>query len=74
LQVKAGDTVAAGTVLGRVGNSGNTSEPHVHYHVMDGPDMKSAEGLPVRFYSIVVDGVVVPWAVLNRGSFVGPAP
>jgi hypothetical protein len=69
IRVKVGDTVETQTVLGLVGNSGNTTEPHIHYHVMDGPDMETAEGLPVRFYSIVVDGEIVSWVEPTRGDF-----
>ena len=29
-----GDSVAAGQALGRVGNSGNSSEPHLHIHAV----------------------------------------
>jgi hypothetical protein len=70
LRVKVGDTVDSNTVLGLVGNSGNTTEPHIHYHLQDGPDIKTAEGLPVRFKEIVVDGKRVPWAELVRGETV----
>ena len=35
--VRAGDRVRAGAPLGRVGNSGNSSEPHLHIHVQDAP-------------------------------------
>jgi hypothetical protein len=70
IRVKVGDTVETQTVLGLVGNSGNTTEPHIHYHVMDGPDMETAEGLPVRFYSIVVDGEIVSWVEPTRGDFI----
>ncbi|HEX5133452.1 MAG TPA: M23 family metallopeptidase [Candidatus Krumholzibacteria bacterium] len=68
LRVQVGDRVDSSTVLGLVGNSGNTTEPHIHYHVMDGPDMATAEGLPVRFKEIVIDGETVPWAELVRGQ------
>jgi hypothetical protein len=35
--VQEGDHVGRGQVLGRLGNSGNTSAPHLHFHVMDAP-------------------------------------
>ena len=70
LRVGVGDAVDSNTVLGLVGNSGNTTEPHIHYHLQDGPDMATAEGLPVRFKEVVVDGKVVPWAELVRGQMV----
>lgn len=53
LQVAAGDVVAAGHVLARCGNSGNTSEPHLHiHHQRQDPavtPMNLAEGLPLDF-------------------------
>ncbi len=53
LQVTAGDVVAAGQMLARCGNSGNTSEPHIHiHHQRQDPavtPMNLAEGLPLYF-------------------------
>ncbi|MFI5723838.1 M23 family metallopeptidase [Streptomyces cyaneofuscatus] len=54
LQVKAGDTVRAGQLLGRVGNSGNTTEPHLHFQLMDGPDPDSARGIPFTWRGVGV--------------------
>jgi len=49
VQVKAGDRVVQGQVLGRLGNSGATTGPHLHYHLMDGPKILLSDGLPARF-------------------------
>jgi hypothetical protein len=46
VRVKTGDVVKAGQVLGLVGNSGNTSAPHLHFHVMDRPSALGSNGLP----------------------------
>ncbi|MEW2067277.1 M23 family metallopeptidase [Streptomyces sp. NPDC007346] len=54
LQVKAGDTVRAGQQIARVGNSGNTTEPHLHFHLMDGPDPDSARGVPFTWRGVGV--------------------
>jgi len=44
--VHAGEKVRAGQVIGRVGTSGNSSEPHLHFHVVDGPSSLASNGLP----------------------------
>lgn len=49
IQVAEGERVAAGEELGRCGNSGNSTQPHVHVQVMDSPDPFSARGLPLAF-------------------------
>src|SRR5213595_2080186 len=46
LRVKPGDEVKKGAVLGKLGNTGNTSAPHLHFHVMDRPSPLASEGLP----------------------------
>ncbi|WP_101258818.1 M23 family metallopeptidase [Streptomyces barkulensis] len=45
LKVAVGDRVTAGRPLAECGNSGNSSEPHLHFQLMDGPDIASARGL-----------------------------
>lgn len=49
--VQAGDRVATGQPVGRVGNSGNTSEPHLHIHAVpaDAADVLDAPGVPLVF-------------------------
>ena len=62
LRVKPGDRVQPGQVLGLVGNSGNSSEPHLHFHVMDGqggPSNLGAEGVPYVFDRFRLDGRVL---------------
>jgi murein DD-endopeptidase MepM/ murein hydrolase activator NlpD len=46
LKVKVGDTVHAGEVLAHLGNTGNSSEPHLHFQVCDAPSFPASEGLP----------------------------
>ena len=68
LRFKVGDRVAAGAEVGRCGNSGNTSEPHVHYHLQDGPKPFLADGLPVQFVDLVVDGKRVERTEIEKGQ------
>jgi hypothetical protein len=44
--VKPGDRIKAGQVIGKLGNSGNSSEPHLHFHVCDGPEPLFCNGQP----------------------------
>jgi murein DD-endopeptidase MepM/ murein hydrolase activator NlpD len=46
LRVKAGDRVRRGQVIGRVGNSGDSREPHLHFELTNSPRFIVGEGLP----------------------------
>lgn len=52
LTVKVGDRVNAGSIIGECGNSGNTSEPHVHAQLMDCVSLWTAQGLPMAFAGV----------------------
>lgn len=49
LKVKAGDRVKTGQLIGLLGNSGNSTEPHLHFHVIDRPDPLMGQGQPYVF-------------------------
>ena len=52
LRVKAGDSVVKGQVIAQVGHSGNSTEPHLHFHLSDGPDIMHSRGMPIEFGNI----------------------
>ncbi|MFH9728269.1 M23 family metallopeptidase [Streptomyces sp. NPDC017254] len=54
LAVRPGDRVTAGQELARCGNSGNSTEPHVHFQLMDGPDLDTASGVPFTWRGVGV--------------------
>ena len=69
IRVKAGDPVKRGQVVGRGGNSGNTSEPHLHVHLQASPDsMELAEGIPLYFHDYRVGGRVVERGIPTGGT------
>ncbi len=47
-----GDEVVRGQVIGRCGNSGNSSEPHLHFQISTGIDFYEVAGLPIEFINI----------------------
>jgi hypothetical protein len=49
VRVRRGQRVRAGELLGECGNSGNSSEPHLHFQLMDHPSAVIAAGLPFTF-------------------------
>jgi murein DD-endopeptidase MepM/ murein hydrolase activator NlpD len=49
ITVRKGVRVQRGQVVGRCGNSGHSTEPHLHFHVQDHRNFWIAAGVPVRF-------------------------
>jgi hypothetical protein len=49
LAVNAGQVIRRGALLGRVGNSGMSPGPHLHFHLAEGPNPFIDQGLPMRF-------------------------
>lgn len=54
--VKQGQKIKQGEVLGLCGNSGNSSEPHLHFHIQNVEDMNIATGVKCYFDEISVNG------------------
>ncbi|MBC2639325.1 MULTISPECIES: M23 family metallopeptidase [unclassified Rhodococcus (in: high G+C Gram-positive bacteria)] len=53
--ISVGQDLRAGDQVGLLGNSGNTDAPHLHFHVMDGPDPLASNGVPFEFDSFQLD-------------------
>jgi hypothetical protein len=62
--VRVGDTVTAGQVIGRLGNSGDANGPHLHYQLQRGPRLLVDPSLPAKFDDVASD--------LSRGSYFRP--
>ena len=70
VRVAPGDSVAAGDLLGLVGNSGNSNGPHLHYNLQGGPEPNGARGLPAQFLGYTADGVPVERGEPVRGQVI----
>jgi murein DD-endopeptidase MepM/ murein hydrolase activator NlpD len=70
LRVKVGDQVRRGQVLGLVGNSGNSTEPHLHFHISDANSPLGSEGLPYVLESFERQGQGGGWKPAGKDAVV----
>ncbi|HSR51468.1 MAG TPA: M23 family metallopeptidase [Acidobacteriota bacterium] len=67
--VRPGQRVFSRRLLGKIGNSGNSDEPHLHFQVADGCDLLRSEGLPFHLESYRSHGFLT-----EKGAFTLPWP
>lgn len=72
VRVNVGEVVSTGQLLARTGNSGMSTEPHVHYHLMDHADWRKAQGLPAQLQGFSRNGQMVERAEPRRGDVIAP--
>ncbi|TNY37354.1 M23 family metallopeptidase [Thermomonospora catenispora] len=68
VRVRPGQRVTAGEPIAECGNSGNSSEPHLHFQLMDSPRAATALGLPFAF-AFRADGAEQCGVPRNRQVF-----
>lgn len=71
VRVQPGDRVRPGQVIGRLGNSGNTSAPHLHFHLMAGPSVLGSDGRPYTLSHFALSGQIPAEAFENADGLNG---
>lgn len=75
ITVREGDRVERGEAIAELGNSGSSTGPHLHFHVMDRPAALVADGMPYVFDSFVLEGRTPPLdEVITLGEAGTPIP
>jgi hypothetical protein len=76
VRVKAGQRVRRGQIIGRLGNSGSSTGPHLHFHVMDRPSAVDSNGLPFVIDRFRFAGQIPPFddALLETINSGQPTP
>ena len=70
IRVKTGDKVNKGMAIAKVGNTGNSGAPHLHFQLMDSQDFFTANGLPVMFENVPAKVMIAEFPVkANTLSF-----
>jgi murein DD-endopeptidase MepM/ murein hydrolase activator NlpD len=69
VRVRVGEQVAQGQVIAEVGSSGNSTEPHLHFQICDGPDPMACAAIPATFANVEVWGAI-PQRQPQSGDFV----
>ncbi len=74
VKVQLGQTVKAGMLVALTGSSGMSSEPHLHYQLMDHPDWTRAHGLPAYFSNYIKNGEEIELGEPVKGDVIAPMP
>jgi len=72
LQVKKGDHVSVGQIIGHVGNTGSSAEPHLHMHIDDHPSCLGGNGVPYVFAAGKSSGAVEANVSSPTAIYLGP--
>ncbi len=74
VRVRPGDEVTVGEPIAECGNSGNSTQPHVHLQVTDSTQWETAHGIPIKFrsYRRAKDGHIVTTGIPAESEIIEP--
>lgn len=67
LLVKPGDKVHKGQLIAKLGNTGNSSAPHLHFQLMNDPSLMQADGIPYVLDTFTYNGEI-PYSAWNNAD------
>jgi hypothetical protein len=72
ITVKKGEIVKQGQVIAQCGNSGNTTEPHIHFQLSESKNFFASASLPIKFKDVTVkeNGKTRTEGYISRGQMV----
>jgi len=65
IKVKPTDTINAGDFVGKIGHNGSSQIPHLHFQLMDSPNLLEAKGIPASF-NLKVKDELGQWSEIPR--------
>lgn len=68
--VKEGDAVRRGQIIAKCGNSGHSTQPHIHFQIQDGANWYFSRGLPIIFSDIQINNKSTNEFITKEQTFI----